>query len=183
MKKYSKLINIVLVVIMAALMFIPTFNYTQETFSSGIKNNLNWGGSIQNSTWDTSVYIDSEGTEDHNESIVVYYKYSADDKVKVGFWIIVAGLAVILLFSLLKAKIASLLCLIGSCMPIIGSFLEIFGFYNHLHMGTFEVNNPPYIAFLLGLVSLACIVVNIKSLSARDEDRPQEILSTDTTEE
>lgn len=181
MKKHSK-INIVLVVIMAILMFIPTFNYKQDTFSVKTKTNFHWGGSIQNSTWYAYDYLDSDGTEDCNESIFVYYRYSANDNVKVGFWAIVAGLAIIFLFSLLKIRIAPLLCLIGSCMPIVGLLLEVYGFYNHPHVGLFEVNNPPYIAFLLGLVSLVSVVVSIKSLTAKEEN-PQEILPTETTVE
>lgn len=153
MNKYKK-ISIAMTIIMVVLMFIPTFNYSAERFDY----DYNYFNGLS---------FNSLGITDYNESIITLgiNGYKGE---KYGFFIILVGIVLILVAIYSKFNLSRWMLLIGSCLPIVGSIIQLIRFYNQPHMGTRIINQPPYIAFVLIFVELLFIIASIKNLSANN---------------
>ena len=149
MQKYKKA-SIVITALIIILMFIPTFCYSEEHF--GFHLDLLGEG----------VSYNSRGITDYNESVATL-GINGDGRERCGFFIILSGIALILIAIFLKSALSRFVLLAGICFSIIGSVVQIIYFYSQPHSDTREINQPPYIAFALIIIELLLIMISIKN--------------------
>ena len=165
----SKKLLLALSVIMLTMIFIPTFDYAEESLNFGTKFDYNWDGSVTNSTWNFLPEITSEGIVEHKESIAVF-GFNGYKGEKIGFIITTIGVTALLILSFFKHKVSNVLSIAFSAFPIFGTLIQIYSFYTNPHIGTFTIHNPPFIALLLIPISIVAIIVCVKSLSKKEKE-------------
>ena len=163
MNKYKKS-SIAMIIMMVVLMFIPTFNYSAEHFDY----DYNYFNGLS---------FNSLGITDYNESVITL-GINGYKNEKYGLFIILAGIVLMLTAIFLKFNLSRWMLLIGSCLPVVGSIIQIIRFYNQPYMGTRIINQPPYIAFVLIIIELLLIIVSIKNLSANSKSDLKKSIET-----